>query len=58
MKNVNSLHWYKEGIMYNIFVDRFNNGNRTKKVSNPKENSFIYANWYDTPMYIKDKMVK
>ena len=46
--------WYKEGIMYNIFVDRFNNGNRTKKVSNPKENSFIYANWSDTPMYIKD----
>ena len=46
--------WYKEGVMYNIFVDRFNNGNRTKKVSNPKENSFIYANWSDTPMYIKD----
>ena len=46
--------WYKEGIMYNIFVDRFNNGNRTKKVSNPKENSFIYANWSDSPMYIKD----
>lgn len=47
--------WYKEGIMYNIFVDRFNNGNRNKKPSNPKENSFIYANWSDTPMYIKDK---
>lgn len=47
--------WYKEGIMYNIFVDRFNNGNRNKKPSNPKENSFIYANWFDTPMYIKDK---
>ena len=47
--------WYKEGIMYNIFVDRFNNGNRNKKPSNPKENSFIYANWSDTPMYIRDK---
>nr|WP_317332577.1 glycoside hydrolase family 13 protein [uncultured Romboutsia sp.] len=47
--------WYKEGIMYNIFVDRFNNGNRNKKPSNPKENSFIYANWSDTPIYIKDK---
>ena len=46
--------WYKEGIMYNIFVDRFNNGNRNKKPSNPKKNSFIYANWSDTPMYIKD----
>lgn len=46
--------WYKEGILYHIFVDRFNNGNRTKKVSNPKKNSFIYANWDDDPMYIKD----
>ena len=41
--------------MYNIFVDRFNNGNRNKKPSNPKKNSFIYANWSDEPMYIKDK---
>ena len=47
--------WYKEGIMYNIFVDRFNNGNRNKKPSNPKPNSFIYGNWSDMPMYIKDK---
>lgn len=46
--------WYKEGILYHIFVDRFNNGNRTKKVNNPKKNSFIYANWDDDPMYIKD----
>ena len=47
--------WYKEGIMYQIFVDRFNNGNRNKKINSPKENSFIYGNWNDTPMYIKDK---
>ena len=47
--------WYKEGIMYQIFVDRFNNGNRNKKINNPKENSFIYGNWNDTPKYIRDK---
>lgn len=47
--------WYKEGIMYQIFVDRFNNGNRNKKINNPKDNSFIYGNWNDTPMYIRDK---
>ena len=46
--------WYKEGILYHIFVDRFNNGNRSGKVDNPKKNSFIYGNWEDTPMYIKD----
>ena len=28
---------------------------RNKKPSNPKKNSFIYANWSDEPMYIKDK---
>ena len=46
--------WLKEGVLYQIFVDRFNNGNRNGKVSNPKRNSFIYANWDDDPMYIKD----
>lgn len=46
--------WFKEGILYHIFIDRFNNGNRSGKPSNPKKNSFIYANWEDDPMYIKD----
>ncbi|MBK1812622.1 glycoside hydrolase family 13 protein [Clostridium sp. YIM B02505] len=46
--------WYKEGIIYQIFVDRFFNGNDTGLVDNPKKNSFIYGNWYDKPMYIKD----
>ncbi|MCC0706597.1 glycoside hydrolase family 13 protein [Clostridioides sp. ES-S-0190-01] len=47
-------NWYKEGVLYHIFVDRFNNGNRNGKVDNPKKNSFIYGNWDDIPMYIKD----
>ncbi|GKU27714.1 glycoside hydrolase family 13 protein [Clostridium folliculivorans] len=46
--------WYKEGIIYQIFVDRFFNGNDNGLVDNPKKNSFIYGNWYDQPMYIKD----
>ena len=50
-----SPDWFKEGVLYHIFVDRFNNGNRTGKPSNPKKNSFIYANWEDDPMYIKDE---
>ena len=45
--------WYKEGIIYQIFVDRFCNGNPSGKVLNPKKNSFIYGNWTDTPMYIR-----
>ena len=47
--------WYKEGIIYQIFVDRFFNGNDNGIVSNPKKNSFIYGNWDDIPMYIRDK---
>lgn len=47
-------HWYKNGIIYQIFVDRFFNGNEKGIVNNPKENSFIYGRWDDDPMYIKD----
>lgn len=46
--------WYKEGVIYQIFVDRFCNGNEDGSITSPKENSFIYGTWYDTPMYIKD----
>lgn len=47
--------WYKEGIIYQIFVDRFCNGNDNGIINNPKKNSFIYGNWDDDPMYIKDE---
>ena len=46
--------WYKEGVIYQIFVDRFFNGNDDGSISNPKKNSFIYGDWSDNPMYIKD----
>lgn len=45
--------WYKEGIIYQIFVDRFCNGNEDGHIDNPKKNSFIYGDWYDEPMYIR-----
>ena len=47
--------WYKEGIIYQIFVDRFLNGNKNGEISDPKKNSFIYATWEDEPMYIKNE---
>jgi len=46
--------WYKEGVIYQIFVDRFYNGNEDGAITSPKENSFIYGTWNDDPMYIKD----
>ncbi|MGL5353701.1 MAG: glycoside hydrolase family 13 protein [Clostridium sp.] len=47
--------WYKEGIIYQIFVDRFYNGNESGKINNPRKNSMIYGSWEDDPMYIKDE---
>ena len=54
-KPSNVPDWYKEGVIYQIFVDRFNNGNKNKEIYNKKKNSFIYANWNDEPCYIRDK---
>ncbi|MGL4742425.1 MAG: glycoside hydrolase family 13 protein, partial [Sarcina sp.] len=46
--------WYKQGVIYQIFVDRFYNGNDDGTVTHPKENSFIYSKWDDNPLYIRD----
>lgn len=46
--------WYKNAVFYQIFVDRFFNGEEHGKVLSPKKNSFLYATWDDSPMYIKD----
>ena len=47
--------WYKKGIMYQIFVDRFYNGSENQEVLNPKNKSLIHGNWNDSPFYIKDE---
>ncbi|MDZ5255373.1 glycoside hydrolase family 13 protein [Clostridium sp. LIBA-8841] len=47
-------NWYKEGIIYQIFVDRFFNGNKDNEILDKKKNIFIYGSWYDEPMYIRD----
>ncbi len=46
--------WYKEGIMYQIFIDRFYNGNEDGRVLSPKQNSVLHAYWDNTPYYIRD----
>ncbi len=47
--------FYSEGIIYQIFVDRFYNGNKDGILLDYKKNSYIYSKWSDTPEYIKDK---
>jgi cyclomaltodextrinase len=50
--------WYKEGVIYQILIDRFYNGNEDNTINSPKENSFIYGRWHDSPMYIRDNFGK
>lgn len=47
--------WFRAGIVYHIFVDRFYNGNKDGRVSNPKPNSMIYTHDSKMPYYIKDE---
>ncbi|TCS81076.1 glycoside hydrolase family 13 protein [Tepidibacillus fermentans] len=47
--------WFYDAVIYQIFVDRFYNGNEDGKVLNPKKNSLIHAHWENDPIYIKDE---
>ncbi|WP_300616036.1 glycoside hydrolase family 13 protein [uncultured Lactobacillus sp.] len=47
--------WYTQGVVYQIFPDRFNNGNPHGEVQGCKKDSFIYATKEDSPYYIKDE---
>lgn len=44
--------WYREGIFYQIFPDRFAIGKG--KIRSPKKNTFLYATQTDEPLYVKD----
>lgn len=46
--------WFKEGVMYQIFVDRFYNGTENGNVLNPKKGSLLHGNWDDVPLYIRN----
>ncbi|MFT4146215.1 MAG: glycoside hydrolase family 13 protein [Mobilitalea sp.] len=45
--------WYREGVAYHIFIDRFSVD--AEGIKHPKENIFIYGRKTDLPMYIKDE---
>lgn len=47
--------WLKNTIMYQIFVDRFYNGNDDGRVVNLKKGSLIHSHWDNDPIYIKDE---
>ncbi|MFZ7102007.1 MAG: glycoside hydrolase family 13 protein [Peptococcaceae bacterium] len=47
--------WFKEGIVYQIFVDRFYKSCGAGKFLNPKPKSLLHGSWDDTPFYLKDE---
>lgn len=53
-QGLSTPNWLKDGVMYQIFVDRFFNGNEDNKIDNLRENSLIHFHWQDTPIYIRD----
>lgn len=44
--------WFRKGILYQIFPDRFFRG--ADAMSRFKPGTFVYGSWEDMPMYIKD----
>lgn len=54
-KDDKAPEWYRDAVFYQIFPDRFNNGNSDGKINAPKPNSFIYGSHQDQPMYVKEE---
>ena len=48
-----TVDWIKDGIMYQIFPDRFYNGNEDKTVLKSHRDMILRSDWNDTPRYLK-----
>ena len=51
-------NWFKDAVMYQIFPDRFCNGEASGKVQNPKQGSLLHSHWENTPYYVRDPETK
>jgi len=57
-KPVTVPEWYKRGVMYQVFVDRFFNHHENGFTYYPRKNALLHTNWSDPPLYIKDEQGK
>ncbi|OEH84618.1 4-alpha-glucanotransferase [Desulfuribacillus stibiiarsenatis] len=55
---VETPQWFKESVMYQIFVDRFYNGNPNGLIDNPKKESLLHSHWENAPLYVRDPDTK
>ncbi|MEG1362564.1 MAG: 4-alpha-glucanotransferase [Lachnospiraceae bacterium] len=46
--------WWKRGCIYQIFPDRFYNGNENGRINPAHRGSLVHTDWYDTPSYHRD----
>ncbi|WP_312197547.1 4-alpha-glucanotransferase [Anaerospora hongkongensis] len=46
--------WFKDKIMYQIFVDRFADGNAEKQLDHAPPGSVFHTHWDNNPVYIRD----
>ncbi|MDL2280286.1 4-alpha-glucanotransferase [Selenomonadales bacterium OttesenSCG-928-I06] len=46
--------WLKNAVIYQIFPDRFYNGEPDGKILNPREGILLHSSWYDSPVYAKE----
>ena len=51
-KDLTVPKWFLNTVIYQIFPDRFNKAQDSRAKAKP--NSFIYSDWNDLPVYIKD----
>lgn len=47
-------NWFKETVMYQIFPDRFFNGEPDNKILQPKKGSVLQSHWDNIPYYVRD----
>lgn len=47
-------NWFKESIIYQIFVDRFYNGNEEGLIYRCKDGYIVHTNWFDMPNHRPD----
>ncbi|MBP2654050.1 MAG: 4-alpha-glucanotransferase [Firmicutes bacterium] len=47
--------WFKNTVVYQLFVDRFYNGNDEGKIFNLKPGSLIHSCWENDPIYIRER---
>jgi 4-alpha-glucanotransferase len=47
--------WFKNAVVYQIFVDRFFNGHPGGSITNCKKGSLLHSYWDDAPIYVRER---